>query len=76
MGRLKRGVSASQAAARLKMLAPQIYREAFEQQGLAREDGRRLRTEDRDRYLRADLRYPVSPRTARPLFAGNTVKHS
>jgi predicted permease len=51
MGRLKRGVSANQARARLKALAPQIYQAAFEQQGLVREDGRQLGPKDRDQYL-------------------------
>jgi len=52
IGRLKRGVRASQATARLKTLAPQIYNATVEQQGLAREDGRQLGPEDRARYLR------------------------
>ena len=52
IGRLKSGVPASQATARLKTLAPQIYKETFEQHGLAREDGRQLGPEDRDRYLK------------------------
>jgi predicted permease len=52
MGRLKHGVSASQATARLKALAPQIYKSALDQNGLAREDGRRLRPEAREEYLR------------------------
>jgi putative ABC transport system permease protein len=52
MGRLRHGVSASQATARLKTLAPQIYRSAFDQNGLAREDGRQLRPEAREEYLR------------------------
>jgi putative ABC transport system permease protein len=51
MARLKRGVSANQATARLKALAPQIYQAAFEQQGLVREDGRQLGPKDRDQYL-------------------------
>jgi putative ABC transport system permease protein len=52
IGRLKRGVKADQATARLKILAPQIYKETFEQHGLAREDGRQLGPQDRDRYLK------------------------
>ncbi len=52
MGRLKHGVSASQATARLKALAPQIYKSALDQNGLAREDGRQLRPEAREEYLR------------------------
>jgi predicted permease len=52
IGRLKRGVPASQATARLKTLAPQIYKATFEQHGLAREDGRQLGPQDRDRYLK------------------------
>jgi putative ABC transport system permease protein len=42
MGRLKHGVSASQATVRLKTLAPQIYKSALDHRGLAREDGRQL----------------------------------
>lgn len=52
MGRLKHGVSASQATARLKALAPQIYKSALDQNRLAREDGRRLGPEAREEYLR------------------------
>ena len=52
IGRLKRGVTASQATARLKTLAPQIYREAFNEHGLEREDGRQLGPEDRERYFK------------------------
>ncbi len=52
IGRLKPGVSPSQATARLKTLAPQIYRAAFDERGLENEGGRQLGTEDRDRYLR------------------------
>jgi putative ABC transport system permease protein len=55
MGRLKRGISASQAIARLKTLAPQIYKSALDQNGLAREDGRQLRPEARKEYLRRTL---------------------
>jgi putative ABC transport system permease protein len=51
IGRLKHGVSRSQATARLKTLAPQIYRATFEQQGLERENGRQLSPQDRDEYL-------------------------
>lgn len=51
MGRLKPGVSASQATARLQALAPQIYKSTFDQSGLAREDGRQLRPEAREEYL-------------------------
>jgi predicted permease len=51
IGRLKGGITASQATARLKMLAPQIYKATFEERGLAREDGRQLGPEDRHRYL-------------------------
>jgi putative ABC transport system permease protein len=52
IGRLKHGVPASQATARLKTLAPQIYREAFDERALEREDGRQLGPEDRERYLK------------------------
>jgi putative ABC transport system permease protein len=52
MGRLKKGVPANRATARLKTLAPQIYRATFDQAGLEREDGRQTRPEDRDEYLR------------------------
>jgi putative ABC transport system permease protein len=52
MGRLKTGVSPSQATARLKTLAPQIYKSTFDQNGLAREDGRQVRPEAREEYLR------------------------
>jgi putative ABC transport system permease protein len=52
IGRLKHGVLASQATARLKTLAPQIYREAFDERALEREDGRQLGPEDRERYLK------------------------
>jgi putative ABC transport system permease protein len=52
MGRLKHGISASQAKARLKTLAPQIYKSALDQNGLAREDGRQLRPDSREDYLR------------------------
>jgi putative ABC transport system permease protein len=52
VGRLKRGVSESQATARLKTLAPQIYKAAFDERGLENEGGRQLGPEDRDRYLR------------------------
>ena len=55
IGRLKKGVSANQATARLKTLAPQIYRETFDQVPLEREDGRQTRPEDRDEYLRRTL---------------------
>ncbi|HEX4596099.1 MAG TPA: ABC transporter permease [Bryobacteraceae bacterium] len=55
IGRLKSGVSARQATARLKMLAPEIYKATFEQQGIAREDGRNWRPEDRVRYLKRTL---------------------
>jgi putative ABC transport system permease protein len=51
IGRLKPGVPASQATARLKALAPQIYKTTLEQNGLAREDGRQLGPGERDRYL-------------------------
>jgi putative ABC transport system permease protein len=51
MARLKHGVSANQATARLKALAPQIYQAAFERQGLVREDGSQLGPKDRDQYL-------------------------
>jgi putative ABC transport system permease protein len=51
MGRLKPRVTASQATARLKTLAPQIYKGAFDERGLEREDGRQLGPQDRDRYL-------------------------
>jgi putative ABC transport system permease protein len=50
MGRLKRGVSVSQATARLKMLAPEIYQATLNDSGLMREDGRQLGPRDRDRY--------------------------
>ena len=52
IGRLKRGVPASQATVRLKTLAPQIYKSALDENGLAREDGRQLRPEAREEYLR------------------------
>jgi predicted permease len=51
IGRLKHGVSRSQATARLKILAPQIYRAAFEQRGLEMENGRQLGPQERDEYL-------------------------
>jgi putative ABC transport system permease protein len=51
IGRLKPGVSANQATARLKTLAPQIYKAAFDARGLENEGGRQLGPEDRDRYL-------------------------
>ncbi len=51
MGRLKPGVSASQATARLKILAPRIYRSAFEQRGLITETGHPVRPEWREEYL-------------------------
>jgi len=61
IGRLKRGVPASQATARLKMLAPQIYQATFEQQGLVREDGRQLGPKDRDQYLKQTFdTYPAA----------------
>ncbi len=52
MGRLKPGVSSKQAAARLKTLAPEIYRAALDQQGTGRKDGRPWPPEEIDRYLR------------------------
>ena len=55
MGRLKPGVSASQATARLKTLAPGIYQGALDRWGAAREDGQRWRPEELDRYLRGTL---------------------
>ncbi len=51
IGRLKNGVSATQATARLEVLAPQIYQAALDERGLEREDGRQLGIEDRQRYL-------------------------
>jgi putative ABC transport system permease protein len=61
IGRLKRGVPASQATARLKTLAPQIYKATFDQQGLSREDGRQLGPEDRNRYLKRTFdTYPAA----------------
>lgn len=61
IGRLKRGVTAGQAAARLKMLAPQIYEATFEQRGLAREDGRQLGLKDREQYLKQTFdTYPAA----------------
>ena len=61
IGRLKRGVTASQATARLKMLAPQIYQATFEQRGLAREDGRQLGPKDREQYLKQTFdTYPAA----------------
>src|SRR4029077_14669613 len=48
----KSGVSPIEATARLKTLAPQIYREAFYERGLERGDGRQLGLEDRDQYLK------------------------
>jgi putative ABC transport system permease protein len=52
IGRLKHGVLRSQATARLKTLAPQIYKKTFEQQGLERENGRQLVAQDLDEYLK------------------------
>ncbi len=52
MGRLKSGVSVSQATVRLKTLAPQIYGAALDERGLEREDGRQLGPQDRDQYLK------------------------
>ncbi len=51
VGRLKPGVSESQATARLKVLAPQIYKAAFDERGLENEGGRKLGPEERGRYL-------------------------
>jgi putative ABC transport system permease protein len=52
IGRLKHGVSRTQATARLQTLAPQIYRAAFEQRGLVMENGRQLVPHERDEYLK------------------------
>jgi len=52
IGRLKRGVSQSQATARLKTLAPEIYRATLDDQGVGRTDVTNWHVEDRDRYLR------------------------
>ncbi len=49
IGRLKAGVSPSRAAARLKMLAPEIYRSTLEEHGPSARDGR---LEERNEYLR------------------------
>jgi hypothetical protein len=73
MGRLKHGVSASQATARLKALAPQIYKSALDQNGLAREDGRRLRPEAREEYMRRTFD-TSPPAMASPICAGNTLR--
>lgn len=74
IGRLKRGVTAGQAAARLKMLAPQIYEATFEQRGLAREDGRQLGLKDREQYLKQT--FDTYPRpTGSPISVGNTACH-
>ncbi|HEY6340674.1 MAG TPA: ABC transporter permease [Bryobacteraceae bacterium] len=51
IGRLKSGVSATQAATRLRVVAPQIYKGTFDERGLVREDGRPLSPESKDRYL-------------------------
>jgi putative ABC transport system permease protein len=61
MGRLKRGVSASQATARLKILAPRIYQSAFDQRGLITESGHPVRPEWREEYLHRTLdTYPAA----------------
>jgi putative ABC transport system permease protein len=61
MGRLKHGVSAGQATARLKTLAPQIYQATLDQQGLSREDGRQLGPDDRGQYLQRTFdTYPAA----------------
>ncbi len=52
MGRLKHGMSPSQAMVRLNVLAPQSYQATLEQAGLEREDGRPARPEDRAEYAR------------------------
>ena len=61
MGRLKHGLSASQATARLKILAPQIYQSTLDQSGITREDGRQVRPESREEYLHRTLdTYPAA----------------
>ena len=61
IGRLKPGISAKQAAARLKVLAPGIYKSAFDRYGILREDGRNWRPEDVERYLGQTLdTYPAA----------------
>jgi len=61
IGRLKPGLSRGQAKARLKMLAPQIYRAALEQQGLEMENGRQLGPQERDEYLKRTFdTYPAA----------------
>jgi predicted permease len=55
IGRLKPGISTSQARARLKVLAPGIYRATVEHEGVGREDARQWRAEDRDRYLKRTM---------------------
>jgi putative ABC transport system permease protein len=55
IGRLKPGISATQARARLKVLAPGIYRATVEREGVGREDARQWRVEDRDRYLKRTM---------------------
>jgi putative ABC transport system permease protein len=51
IGRLKRGVSQSQATARLKALAPEIYKATLDDQGV-RADVTNWHAEDRDEYLK------------------------
>jgi putative ABC transport system permease protein len=61
VGRLKHGLSRSQATARLKTLAPQIYRAAFEQRGLVMENGRQLGPQERAEYLKRTFdTYPAA----------------
>jgi putative ABC transport system permease protein len=52
IGRLKHGISQSQATARLKTLAPGIYKATLDDQGVGRKDAINWRAQDRDRYLR------------------------
>ncbi|HLK67962.1 MAG TPA: ABC transporter permease [Bryobacteraceae bacterium] len=71
IGRLRPGVSASQATARLKVLAPQIYRAALDREGAAREDGRRWRPAEIERYLKRTFDYFLfsgSPFSGSPFF--------
>ena len=61
VGRLKHGLPRGQATARLKTLAPQIYKATFEQQGLEMENGRQLGPQERDEYLKRTFdTYPAA----------------
>jgi putative ABC transport system permease protein len=60
MGRLKHGVPQRQATARLKMLAPEIYKATLDDQGV-RKDVHNWHVEDRDNYLKGTFdTYPAS----------------